>query len=316
MNRKYFLILFITFGFFFVLSSCSENNSPVTPPSNQTNNPTIVNTANTFSFMVNAQAFDFSKTENIDFSLDSLVFALTVSNYSGGSAVFKILDSSKNILRIDSITSNTVLTNVNLQINIPSQVSISLNRFSGNLTAVLVAKQSSSTFYKTDFPNMIGNSWKYSVYDSLANELDTVNVNISGEKILPNSVVSKIWTYSGGNFTDTNYVAFYGDTLKVFKKDDLDYPTEQIVFPLIIGKVWNFNGDTNRVKSIETVNVGAGNFNNAYHIFKKSIGLNFQLVEDLWVVPGVGIVKKNRNEFSLGPVENSHWELLDYGLNK
>ncbi len=314
MNKKLSIILLISFCYFFILSSCSDNNSPVAPPANQTNNPTLVNTANTFSFTVDAQSFDYIKTENINFSLDSLVYALTVSNYSGGYAVFKILDSVKNVLRVDSVTSNTVLTNVNLNINHPSQVSISLNRFSGSLTVVFVAKQSSSTFYKTDFPNMIGDSWTYSVYDSLADELDTVNVNIAGEKILPSSVISKIWTFEGGNFNDTNYFAFYGDTLKIFKKDDLVYPAEQIIFPLFPNKVWGSYGDTSRVKSVEMIDVEAGNFSNAYHINRNAYSLNFQLLEDIWLVPGVGIVKKNKFEVSLGPVENSNWKLLNYNI--
>ncbi len=316
MNNSQLKIICLSICSIFLFFSCSDNNSPLTPPANQFNNPTIANIANSFSFTVSAQSFDYNKTENLNFNQDSLIYALTVSNFSGGYAVFKILDSLKNVLRVDSIASNSVIANNDLQIQIPSKVSISLSRFSGDISVALVAKQSSFKFYKNDFPNTIGDNWTYSVYDSLANELDTVKVKIIGEKVLPNSVVSKIWIYSGGNFNDTNYVAFYDDTLKVFQKNDLVYPTEQIVFPLSVGKVWGIYGDTSNVKAIENVSVNAGNFNNAYHIFRKATGLNFQLLEDVWIVPKVGIVKKNKYEYSLGPFENSHWELLNFSVSR
>lgn len=45
----------------------------------------------------------------------------------------------------------------------------------------------------TDFPNKIGDEWKYFYYDSLSNSSDTVVVSIIGDTTFSGNRTAKIW---------------------------------------------------------------------------------------------------------------------------
>lgn len=161
------------------------------------------------------------------------------------------------------------------------------------------------------FPNETGNTWKYRVIDSIYNRNDTVLVQITGSGYFPDGRKGKIWRYTGKVYpNDNSYlyrVGSFNDT--VFFNSEIEY-----IFPLTIGKKWHQHFQTTEVQAIETVTTSAGTFENCYKIYVSENGDNYRFSRTLWFAPGIGMIKEIRSLYSLGRVEYTFWQLLDYKL--
>lgn len=170
----------------------------------------------------------------------------------------------------------------------------------------------------TEFPNTVGTFWKYKVYDSVFNNLDTVLIQVIGNTMLQNGDNAAIWSLHSlyyGN--DTNYVTNKSDGINIYYNR---YATssikERYVFPLALGKSWTGQliQDTIKVSEQGTVSVIAGIFSNAFKLnqdFRTYPGLNITKQEE-WFVPNIGMVSRQYRYSGTAGVENKKWELVSF----
>ncbi len=170
------------------------------------------------------------------------------------------------------------------------------------------------------FPSTVGTTWDYRWHDDVAEATNTVTVSVAGTASLPRYGTVKILTYEAGAAPDTGFLAVTGDTVSFLQKSYYplgQYPRVAVfVLPLEVGATWRrpfFFNDTSRVEAVETVTVPAGTFAGAIRI-QETWGPAFNSFGSVttWVVPGVGIVKEDRREYSLGPLAEYQRELIAY----
>lgn len=170
-------------------------------------------------------------------------------------------------------------------------------------------------FRLSQFPNKIGTSWTYEVYDSIARVLDTVVVHIVGLTVLPNNKVATLWQITSRSGVDTQYVFTSGDTLRMSDDPSALFIRTTYVFPLQEGKGWRggFPSDTVTVMSRGSVTVPVGRFDNAFELEERWGFLNDYGRVSSWLVPNVGLVRMHVQMmgFSFG---NSVWELTSFAI--
>lgn len=174
--------------------------------------------------------------------------------------------------------------------------------------------------FNKEFPNSIGTWWKYKVYDSIYNRLDTVTIKVIGNGKLDNGDDATIWASNSLlNGADTNYVTNKSDGIRIFNgKEVTAQVIKRYVFPLVVGNKWITQNilDTNRVTEKKTINVLAGTFSEAYRINRNTReppGL-YVIQEDEWFVPNVGMVYRNYGSYGTPGVESKIWELVSYQI--
>jgi uncharacterized Tic20 family protein len=169
------------------------------------------------------------------------------------------------------------------------------------------------------FTATVGSSWKYIVFDSLKNSIDTQTVVIFGLTKLKDGRTAKIVKSSFSFSRDTTYSYLFQDTNKAIfydSKDGTNY-NKIYVFPLKVNSSWLGENilDTNRVTSNENITVGAGNFN-SYLIVRNFKVTNVGIRESEWFCPGVGMIQRNYYERNIGFIIYKHYELISYYLAK
>lgn len=170
------------------------------------------------------------------------------------------------------------------------------------------------------FPNSIGNSWTYAVYDSTEQDAFTVQVSIVGETTLSNGEPATIWQYTWPDRVDTQYVQKLDNQIRTYKETDVahTYTTILLDFPLEEGKKFGRSeaADTSDIVLEDSVTTPAGSFERGFKINRSRSSFNYWLIEHFWFVPHVGIVKMHRKEYPFGPVTNRTWILLEYELQE
>jgi hypothetical protein len=166
----------------------------------------------------------------------------------------------------------------------------------------------------TDFPSIIGTQFVFLFVNNLSITSDTVIVSIVGNTTFDENKQATVWEYEFSSKTDTEYVYFSGDTVKVY--DDLSswWINTKYVFPLELGKGWkgDFATDTSTVFDITSISVPAGDFSNAFVIEEAWAVTNEYGHVVTWFVPKVGIVKKLHREIAWTYWVDTEWELIDY----
>lgn len=164
------------------------------------------------------------------------------------------------------------------------------------------------------FPNSVGDYWKYKYSDSLGNSTSFVDVNIVGNKTLPNGQVAKVWVFKFTSNVDTNYVYQIGDTIR-FLNVYLEV-VNTYVTPLTLNNKWenSFLFDSIEVKEQRTFILNKKNFDNSFLLNEHGYGFNYFLTRVEWFCPNIGMLTKARKEYSLGYLDDSYWELVEYQL--
>ncbi len=166
-----------------------------------------------------------------------------------------------------------------------------------------------------EFPNDIGDEWKYFYYDSLSSYSDTVLVRIKGDTVFNENRTAKKWEYIYKNKTEYRYVEVLIDTVRIFTNLSYLWQTTKFILPLRVGNGWrgDFVSDTSYVVRKESISVLAGHFAECYLIKETWGALNDYGKVLTWFVPGIGIVKKHHLGWSFG-MANKYWELLEYKI--
>lgn len=115
----------------------SQNNTPTDITiTTESNVPITVIDKDKFTFELLADNFSLNKNETLDFSSTQLVLITTISNQNG-SGTIKFLDKDLNVLQTLDLNASRISTR-RLSFNtIPTQVTIQLEQFSGNVSLVL-----------------------------------------------------------------------------------------------------------------------------------------------------------------------------------
>lgn len=141
--KKPILLIVISFLSIICLSCKNdpEINSPIDLIDEMYDNiPVVVNTENAFTFTIVADNITYSKESNLNFTNDSLVTTITLTNVQTRESSFEILDASGQDIFSESLNENKVVVNTELKGSIPEKVLISLKDFSGKLTIVVALK--------------------------------------------------------------------------------------------------------------------------------------------------------------------------------
>ena len=177
------------------------------------------------------------------------------------------------------------------------------------------------------FPNTVGDIWVYDVYDSSSNYPNiksyTVKVSIKGVKKMADGIDANIWEYEYPWGKDTNYVRVLTDTISIFENaysstiQYLQYPGIIYIVPFQDRSRWNgmkLGIDTFHVNFLNKVVCTHSSFYQCYQIYHHYLGPNIDDNNTYWFKPNIGIVKKYKNIYNLGPYQIALWELKSYYL--
>lgn len=200
-------------------------------------------------------------------------------------------------------------------------------------TMLFSCKKVSETTPLSDFPNNVGNHWRYEFQSTDPVTKSYIDVDIIGTGKLPNGQLAKIWVYSFLNFRetnlsfrDTNYVVSDDKNVIIYtnpcrtcaKPQQMPYEKMKYVLPLKTGNFWLTPSirDTTKVLANAVLKVPAGSFKNTFELSnKRAYVTNSWTNNTIWFTPNIGITKLKQSQFDLGPLPtNGNWELIDYSL--
>ena len=118
-----------------------EINSPIDLIDDMYDNiPVTVNTENSFTFTIVANDITYSKENFLNFTKDSLVTTVTLTNVVSRGSNLEILDVTNKIIFRESLNENKVSVNTAVNGSVQKKLMIDLNDFSGKLTIVVAPK--------------------------------------------------------------------------------------------------------------------------------------------------------------------------------
>ena len=121
-----------------IINSCRDDDSIINPVIGEFDDlPVIVNTENSFTFTVNANKLEYYLEDNLTFTNDSIVCAVTLTNASSNSSIVRLFDESNSIIFAESLNQNKVVVNTELNGKIPKKIIVDLFNFTGQLTIVV-----------------------------------------------------------------------------------------------------------------------------------------------------------------------------------
>ncbi len=172
--------------------------------------------------------------------------------------------------------------------------------------------------YNKEFPNNTGTFWKYKIYDSIYNIVDTLTVIVGSDTKLNNGLETRIWETKSWyhNTTDTDFVNSSAEGIKIYENRFSTNFKKNYVFPLAVGKTWvgSFTGEVYTVSSKNLVVLIAGTFNDCFNIKRNWRFSSQQVKESEWFLPNLGLIKKSIDEIDLGYFNNQEWELYSYSI--
>jgi hypothetical protein len=202
-------------------------------------------------------------------------------------------------------------------------------------TILFSCKKVSETTPLSDFPNNVGNHWRYEFQSTDPVTKSYIDVDIIGTGKLPNGQLAKIWVYSfmkfretNLSFRDTNYVVSDDKNVIIYanpcrtcaKPQQMPYEKMKYVLPLKTGNFWLTPSirDTTKVLVSTVLNVPAGNFKNTFELSnRRAYVTNSWTNNVIWFTPNIGMTKLKQSQFDLGPYPtNGNWELIDYSLKE
>jgi len=250
-------------------------------------------------------------TDTLKLASDSLFTTLIISGYSGGSAIFQLLDSNSQILIQDTVSTDASIAHSLLAFPRVRIFRATFANLSGRIAFAIANIPPPS-----EFPTGIGSTWTYAIVDTVTNARDTVTVTIARAEIWPDGTLSYMWRYTRQSSADSQSVTFERDTARFYDYRYAEYVTRQYVFPLKVDNSWATGWrDTSRVVSQGTVTLPGGLSVTAFRIQRLYQGFNYDLSEDEWFSPGVGMLILSRSEKSFGSrFFGGRWDLLSYSI--
>ena len=139
---KYFKLFFTALFLILLVSSCRDDESTLNPIIGEFDDlPVVVNTENSFTFTVNASKLDYYIEDNLTFTTDSLVCAVTLTNASSNSSIVQLFDGSNTLIFSESLNQSKVVVDTELDGKIPKKIIVDLFNFTGQLTIVVATEK-------------------------------------------------------------------------------------------------------------------------------------------------------------------------------
>lgn len=140
MKRKFFILLF-TSSILLLFLSCRDDETFINPVIGEYDVlPVIVNTENSFTLTVNANKLEYYLEDNLAFTKDSIVCAVTLTNASSDGSIVRVLGNSNEVLFSESLNQSKIIVNTEINGKIPKKIIVDLFNFSGQLTIVVALK--------------------------------------------------------------------------------------------------------------------------------------------------------------------------------
>jgi hypothetical protein len=147
-----------------------------------------------------------------------------------------------------------------------------------------------------------------------------MTAEITGTTVLPNGETAAIWVYADSTDVDTNYVYVVGDTVRATGGNPYVLNSRLrdrlLVTPFVVGNSWRgqYFSDTVQVVGQGFVSTPAGQFADAFLVARSWGALNDYGSHQSWFAPGVGLVKKLRQESGWWFYGTETWELVSYDV--
>ena len=132
---------------FFISISCSESVSVNTgnPSNTGTNNsknlPVTGNVPNSFSFVVDANSFNYNKTEQVQINTDSLSIGITIANFVAGNGKIIVQDDNGVSIYQKNLSGGMVSGEVLQLTALPKTITLQLNNYTGKVVIGLAGQQ-------------------------------------------------------------------------------------------------------------------------------------------------------------------------------
>ena len=171
-----------------------------------------------------------------------------------------------------------------------------------------------STFSLRQFPNSIGTEWEYELVDTLFDLVDTVLVTVIDRIEMPLYDSVMIWAYEGREYNDTVFVATSGGIVTMFFDTLAVMPfiSWQCDFPMAVGRHWGTSTFARVVDDKVPIRVVGHQVRSSFHYGYVGWFLDdYWTIED-WLVPGVGVAKRNFMFWGYWLQASQQWTLLSY----
>jgi hypothetical protein len=174
--------------------------------------------------------------------------------------------------------------------------------------------------YRDQFPLRPGCYWKYAVHEIYNYGPSTVTdyiVTVHTIGIIHNPDMDRwgiVQTILGQPGSDTTFAEVIGDTVKIGWYQGGFTVTYVYVFPMFVGQSWPLYSSRVEVRSNMPIDTKAGRFENGFMLYSTWSNVLGQGEEDLWLVPGVGIVTRHVNFYFESPPYDITEELIEYRI--
>jgi hypothetical protein len=128
------LRIFVVLGAF---AAC--NDTATSPTSIVTNAPVTASVTDAFTYVMMASSYSASVNYDLNFTTDSLVYSLVVSNFGTGNATYVVVDPSGNTILRDSVFTSKVNALVQSGKGIPKRCTLAFQNFTGSINLALTA---------------------------------------------------------------------------------------------------------------------------------------------------------------------------------
>jgi len=173
-----------------------------------------------------------------------------------------------------------------------------------------------TTFSLQQFPNSIGTEWQYELIDTLFDLVDTVSVTVIDKIEMAHYDSVMVWAYEGREYDDTMFVATSGRSVTMFFDTLAVMPfiSWQYDFPMAVGRHWGIEtfAAIPIVDDKVPIRTIGYQVRSSFHYRDGGGFLNdYWTVED-WLVPGLGVARRNFTLWGFWPSASQQWTLLNY----
>jgi hypothetical protein len=133
-----FVLKYSLLCFLFSLISCREEIIPPFNPGGNINEPVQQISADSYTFIINAQGISDSLIDKTPFNFTNSYLFLSLFDYLSGAVELTIYDRSRNIIYYSILNNNFPGSSSKLEGFIPDRVQIFFRNFTGKLTVQIV----------------------------------------------------------------------------------------------------------------------------------------------------------------------------------
>ena len=146
MRKPVIYLWFPALVLFSIFISCRESvsidasNPSNTGTNNSKNLPVTGNVPNSFSFVVDANSFNYNKTEQVQIGTDSLTIGITISNFIAGSGKIIVKDNNGVSIYEKDLSAGMVSGEVLKLTSVPKTITMQLINYTGKVVLGLAGK--------------------------------------------------------------------------------------------------------------------------------------------------------------------------------